>query len=260
MARRPVDLSQARILVSNDDGVHAPGLEVLVRIAEQLSSDVWVVAPETEQSGAGHSLTLRRPLRIRERAPREFAVDGTPTDCVLLAVNQIMKGRKPDLVLSGVNRGANLGEDVMYSGTVAAAAEATILGIPAIAMSQEYEGQGPVPWGTAEAVAPDLVRRLAARGWPADTVMNINFPPRAPDRVSGIRLTTQGRQKVGDNIQRGHDPRGVPYYWIGWKHTGDQTAAGTDLDAVAAGAVSVTPINLNLTDHATLRDLEAALA
>src|SRR5713226_3018172 len=148
MLKGPLDLAAARILVTNDDGINAPGLKVMERIARQLSRDVWVVAPEVEQSGAGHSLTLRRPLQVRGVSPRRFAVDGTPTDCVLLAVNRLIEGRRPDLVLSGVNRGSNLGEDVTYSGTIAAAMEATFLGIPSIALSQMRDGQT-IAWHVA---------------------------------------------------------------------------------------------------------------
>lgn len=255
----PLDPSRARILVSNDDGIEAPGIAVLTRIAQALSGDVWVVAPEHEQSGAGHSLTLRRPLRIRKLDDRRFGVDGTPTDCVLMAVNEVMKDHRPDLVLSGVNRGGNLGEDVTYSGTVAAAMEGTVLGVPSIALSQEFEDRSDVPWDTAETLAPDLIRRLCREGWPRNSLININFPAVHADRVTEIRATTQGRRKIGDQIMRGRDPRGVPYYWIGSMRTEDPTVAGTDLNAVALGAVSVTPIAMNMTDRPTLTRLAEVL-
>ncbi len=251
----PMNLSAARILLSNDDGVEAPGLKSLARIAASLSDDVWIVAPETEQSGAGHSLTLRRPLRIRRIEERRYAVDGTPTDCVLLAINEILKDRKPTLVLSGINRGGNLGEDVTYSGTVAAAMEGTVLGVPSIALSQEYPLGEAVPWETGEALGPDLIRRLCAIGWPRNSLININFPAVGADRVSGIRAAAQGRRKIGDQIVTGRDPRGAPYYWIGSMRTEDPTVAGTDLNAVHANAVAVTPIAMNMTDHPTLTKL-----
>ena len=251
----PLDLSAARILLSNDDGIEAPGIKVLARIAAALSDDVGTVAPETEQSGAGHSLTLRRPLRIRKLEERRYAVDGTPTDCVLLAINEILKDRKPTLVLSGINRGGNLGEDVTYSGTVAAAMEGTVLGVPSIALSQEYPVGGPVPWETGELLAPDLIRRLCQIGWPRNSLINVNFPAVAPDRVTGIRAATQGRRKIGDQIVTGRDPRGAPYYWIGSMRTEDPTVAGTDLNAVHSNAVAVTPIDMNMTDHPTLTKL-----
>jgi len=251
----PMDLTGARILVSNDDGIEAPGIKVMARIAASLTDDVWIVAPEIENSGAGHSLTLRRPLRIRRIEDRRYAVDGTPTDCVLLAINEIMKDRRPTLVLSGVNRGGNLGEDVTYSGTVAAAMEGTILGVPSIALSQEYPAGEAVPWETAETLAPDLIRRLCQVGWPRNSLINVNFPAVGPDRVTGVLAATQGRRKIGDHITTGRDPRGVPYYWIGSMRTEDPTIAGTDLNAVHRNAVAVTPIDMNLTDQPTLTKL-----
>jgi 5'-nucleotidase len=254
----PLDLSGARILCSNDDGIHAPGLEVLERIARQLSDDVWVVAPEHEQSGAGHSLTLRRPLRIREMGEKRYCVDGTPTDCVLLAINTIMRDQRPTIVLSGVNRGGNLGEDVTYSGTVAAAMEATVLGVPAIALSQVYD-RGNVPWDCAETHGPGLIRTLCDNGWPANTLVNINFPAVAADQVTEIRASTQGRRKLGDEIVESRDPRGVPYYWIGGMRTEDSTIAGTDLNAVTQGAIAVTPIGMNMTHRPTLTEFASLL-
>lgn len=255
----PLDIAKARILISNDDGYHAPGLQVLVRIARALSDDIWVVAPETEQSGAGHSLTLRRPLRVREHQPHWYSVDGTPTDCVLLAVNEIMKDKRPDIVLSGVNRGGNLGEDVTYSGTVAAAMEATILGVPAIALSQELDDGQAAEWDTAEASAPDLIRRLTATGFPFNTLLNINFPPVPVHGLKGTRITTQGRRKIGDDIEQVRDPKGNPYYWIGAVRSQEPAVDGSDLAAIMEGYISVTPIKMNMTDTDTLSSLEQAL-
>ncbi len=258
--RWPLDLSRARILLSNDDGFDAPGLALLRRIAGTLSDDVWVVAPETEQSAAGHSLTLRRPLRIRERGARAFSVDGTPTDCVLLAINRIMADRPPDIVFSGVNFGANLGEDVTYSGTVAAAFESVILGAPAIAFSQHLDANGETDWAAAEAGLAGLARRLAARGWPDNTLINVNFPP-AP-AGAGAAATRQGRRKVGDNIAMARDPRGRPYYWIGEARMAEaaRDAEDDDTAAVERGAISVTPIRLDFTDRDALPGLARALA
>lgn len=251
------DLSKARILVSNDDGINGPGLEVLERIAARLSDDVWVAVPETEQSGAGHSLTLHHPLRIREVSPRRFAIAGTPTDSVLLAVNHILRDRKPDLVLSGVNRGANLGEDVHYSGTVAAAMEGTLLGIPSIALSQVFTSPNPVKWDTAERYAADIIGRLTGQGWPRDVLMNVNFPDVEPEAVKGIEMTRQGKRKIGDGLVERHDPRGRPYIWIGPQHRGGPPSSGTDIDAIRRGAVSITPLNVDLTDRATLERFKA---
>ncbi len=171
-----------RILVTNDDGIHAPGLQVCEAIARALSDDVWVVAPETDQSGVAHSLSLNDPLRLREVGPRHFAVKGTPTDCVIMGVRHILKDGRPDLVLSGVNRGQNIAEDVTYSGTVAGAIEATLLGIPAFALSQAYgpETRNAVHWGCAEALAPDVIRRVMGEGVPDGVLVNVNFPNCAP--------------------------------------------------------------------------------
>ncbi len=250
----------ARILVTNDDGIQAPGLKVLEKIARQLSKDVWVVAPEVEQSGAGHSLTLRRPLRMRRLAAKRFAVDGTPTDSVLLALKVAMRKHRPTLVLSGVNRGANLGEDMTYSGTIAAAMEATLLGVPAIALSQEVVTGEAVAWGTPAAIAPGLVRRLVASGWPADVLINVNFPHRAANAVVGTAVTRQGRRKLGEQIEGRIDTRGEHYYWIGPVRGEDGDPAGTDLEAIRQGKVSVTPLHLDLTHGATRAKLAEDLA
>lgn len=246
------DLSNLRILISNDDGINAPGIKVLERIARSISKDVWVVAPEHEQSAAGHSLTIRRPLRVRQLSRRRFAVDGTPTDSVLLGVNHVLKGKRPDLVLSGINRGSNLGEDVTYSGTVAAAMEATILGIPAIALSQFINHPHPVKWATAEHWAPDIIRRVMAVGWGKNVLMNINFPDVVQSQVSGIEVTRQGKRKLGDNIVERADPRGEPYVWIGAQRAEERSTPGTDIEAVYRGAVSVTPLCFDLTDRDTM--------
>jgi 5'/3'-nucleotidase SurE len=246
-----------RILVTNDDGINARGLKVLERIAKTISKDVWVVAPETEQSGASHSLTLHEPLRIRRLSNRRFAVHGTPTDCVMLAIHQIIKGRAPDLVLSGINRGANIGDDVTYSGTIAAAMEGTILGVPAIALSQSLRGAHPVKWSTAEHYAPDIVRRLLKVGWPEQVLININFPDLVEAAVKGIKVTIQGRRDVSDlKIEDRIDTRGIPYYWLGFRYrAGAPPAAESDLAAIAAGYVSMTPLQLDLTDAKTRRQL-----
>jgi 5'-nucleotidase len=260
MLDRPIDLATARILISNDDGINAPGVKLLTKIAQSLCSDVWVVAPEAEQSGASHSLTLHRPLRVRRLGPRRYAVDGTPTDCVLLAVNSIMREKRPTLVLSGINAGANLGEDVTYSGTVAAAMEATLLGVPAIAFSQHYINGSPVPWATANAHAVKVIQRLTALPWPQNTLMNVNFPAVSPDAVSGIVATRQGRRKIGDGVSERVDPRGRPYYWIGPLRDEEPDKAGTDLCAVIDAKVSLTPIYLDLTNGPALAELKKVFA
>ena len=254
------DLSKARILVTNDDGIHAPGLKVLEKIARQLSNDVWVVAPETEQSGAGHSLTLTLPLRVRNVSRRKFAVRGTPTDCVMMAMNQLIPGNRPDLVLSGVNRGANMGEDVTYSGTIAAAMEGTLLGVPSVALSQTYLNAHPPKWATAEHHGPELIRRLVAIGWPSDVLMNINFPDVLHGAVKGVVVCRQGRRDISNlHIDARVDAREQPYYWLGFRPRMGTPKPNTDLAVVDAGNISVTPLQLDLTDNRTLKSLRAAL-
>jgi 5'-nucleotidase len=257
---RSLPLADARILLSNDDGIAAPGLKVLEKVARQLSKDIWICAPELEQSGAGHSLTLRRPLRIRQLGRRRYAVDGTPTDAVLLGINQVMRDNKPTLVLSGVNRGANLGEDVTYSGTIAAAMEATLLGVPAIALSLEVKQGKPVRWDAVEAHAPRVIRQLAKIGWPDSVLMNVNFPDRAPDQVGPVRIARQGRRKIGDELGERLDMRGEHYYWIGPMRSEEPTRKGTDLAAINEGFIAVTPLHLDLTHAGTAKHLERALS
>lgn len=248
-----------RILLCNDDGLHAPGLKVLIRIARRLSDDVWVVAPETEQSAASHALTLHVPLRMRKLSRRRYAVSGTPADCIFLAFNKIMKDDRPTLVLSGVNRGENMGEDVTYSGTIAAAMESTLLGVPAIALSQVYERGGRVPWRTAEHWGPTVIRNLLKAGWPEDVLINVNFPDLPAKAVKGIRVAAQGRHKIGDVLEERIDLRGKPYYWLRDSRE-DQTATrGSDLDAVTRGFIAVTPLHLDLTHRPTLRNLRRVL-
>jgi len=260
MFDRPIDLAAARILISNDDGIDAPGLRILEMVARSLCPDVWIVAPEREQSGAGHSLTLRRPLRIRQVAEQRYAVDGTPTDCILLAIKFIMKDARPTLTLSGINAGGNLGEDITYSGTVAAAMESTLLGVPAVALSQHYDRNSGPKWETGETYAVEVLRRLTAAPWPVNTLVNVNFPDVAPGAVTGIAVTRQGRRKIGDNLVERVDPRGVPYYWIGPMRDEAPSAPGTDLAAVNEGAVSVTPVFLDFTNVPALAALTELFA
>jgi 5'-nucleotidase len=244
-----------RILISNDDGIDAPGIKVLEKIARELTDDVWIVAPEMEQSGASHSLTTRRPLRLNEIEPGHYAVDGTPTDCVLLAVKKLLRDHLPDLVLSGVNGGSNVGEDLTYSGTVAAAMEATLLGIPAMALSQDFRDGDLVPWANAEKFGPEVVHRLLKLPWPQTTLFNINFPPILPDKVSGFAVTSQGKRAIADNLTEGVDPRGRPYYWIGPVREAGGAEPGSDVCALLDNKVSITPIYLDLTNVPVLASL-----
>lgn len=252
-----------RILLTNDDGIDSPGLHALREIANQLSDDVWVVAPETNQSGASHSLSLHEPLRMRKVDDRAFAVRGTPTDSVIMGVRHILKSKTPDLVLSGINRGANMAEDVTYSGTIAGAFEGTILGIRSIALSQAFgfEGGRSVRWETALAHAPGLLRKLLALEWAPSSVMNINFPDREPDNVAGTMVTVQGRRDPGLlAIDERHDTWGNPYYWLAFERRRSKAQEGTDLAAIYAGYISVTPLFLDLTHQPMRETLKQALA
>ncbi len=251
-----------RILITNDDGIHAPGLSACEAIARELSDEVWIVAPETDQSGVSHSLSLNDPLRLREVGDKHFAVKGTPTDCVIMGARHIMK-TMPDLVLSGVNRGRNCAEDVTYSGTVAAAMEGTVLGIPSIALSQAYafSTKRAPHWETAIKFAPDLIRRILAAGMPRDVLVNINFPDCVPEEVAGTAVTVQGkRDQELLRIDARHDGRGNPYFWIAFGRGGISGAAsGSDLAALNEKRISVTALRLDLTDEPFMTKLAEVL-
>jgi 5'-nucleotidase len=253
-----------RILCTNDDGIHAPGLKIVEQIARALSDDVWVVAPELDQSGVSHSLSLNDPLRLREVGPRHFAVRGTPTDCVIMGARHILGETMPDLVLSGVNKGRNVAEDVVYSGTIAGALEGTILGIPSFALSQEFsiETRHAPLWETALKFGPEILRKVIAAGVPKNTVINVNFPSCGPEDVVGVQVTRQGKRNLGFlKIDERRDGRGNPYFWIGFERLAqiDVPAAGTDLAALAARYVSVTPLRLDRTDDEFSQALTATL-
>jgi 5'-nucleotidase len=242
-----------RILLTNDDGIHAPGLTVLEAIAGELSDDVWVCAPAEEQSGAGHSLTLHMPVRLVEHGERRFAVTGTPTDAVNLALKKLFPdGRGPDLVISGVNGGENLGDDVTYSGTISAAVEAALAGIPAVAMSQAMRDAGhgfaAAQFWAGNVLAPLLDLQMAKR-----TVINVNFPALPADEVKGIRVVRQGfHDYARGSLVEAVDPRGRPYFWFGLEDIEHTLDHGTDLEAVSEGYVAVTPLQLDLTHHASI--------
>ncbi|MGI9488576.1 MAG: 5'/3'-nucleotidase SurE [Geminicoccaceae bacterium] len=261
-SRNSLDRS-TRILITNDDGINAPGLRVLERIARTLSDDVWVVAPETNQSGASHSLTLQRPLRVRSYGLDDnwYAVDGTPTDCVLLAVRSIIKDKPIDLVLSGVNWGGNLADDVTYSGTIAAAMEATLFNIKAFALSQVFRGHHDIRWETAERFAPDLIKTLFPLDWADDLLINLNFPDCKPDEVAGREVTFQGRREgQGEPLEERFDPRGHPYVWIGLQSFGESYAPGSDLQAIVDDKISITPIHMDLTHRDSVASIKNVLA
>jgi 5'-nucleotidase len=253
-----------RILVTNDDGIHSEGLDVCAEIGRALSDDVWVVAPEFDQSGVSHSLSLNDPLRLRQIDERRFAVKGTPTDCVIMGARHILKDRPPDLVLSGVNRGRNAGEDVIYSGTVAGAVEGTILGIPSFALSQAYMSRSAQPphWDTSAKFAPDIIRRALKAGIPHDVLINVNFPNCAPNDVKGIAVSGQGRNKTERlQIEGRQDGRGNSYYWIMYVRTRAQPPAdGTDISALADNRIAVTPLRLDMTDEPLMTKLAELFA
>lgn len=255
-----------RILVTNDDGIHADGLKILAGIARELSDDVWIVAPETNQSGVSHSLTLHDPLRVRPIGERELAITGTPTDCVLMAVLELLRDQRPQLVLSGINQGQNTADDVTYSGTIAGAMEGTLLGIPSIALSQCRRGEshgehGQMRWEVVKRHGASTIRRLIDAGWPDKVLINVNFPDCRPDEVEGIAVTGQGYSdpKASLRYERREDMRGDPYYWLHYQRAIFEPADGTDLAALRQQRISVTPLHLDLTHYETCQTLKAAL-
>ena len=251
-----------RILVTNDDGIHSPGLTVAENIARSLSDDVWVVAPENEQSGASHSLTLTAPLRLRQLGDKRYAVSGPPTDCVMMACLHILKDEMPDLVLSGVNWGSNLADDVTYSGTIAGAMEGCALNIPSIAMSQCYDehDRHAIDWSAGEVHGPSTIAALVKAGWPAGTLINVNFPACTADAVKGVKVVPQGKYDLqSTEIHERTDARQRNYYWIGLRRRKGVVSGETDVGAVYADHISVTPLHLNLTEQGVLAGLRAAL-
>lgn len=240
-----------RILVTNDDGIHSDGLIKLEEALREVG-DVYVVAPAAEMSGASHSLTLARPLRIRRIDDRHWTVDGTPTDCVTLALHRILTTERPDICVSGINHGGNLGDDATYSGTVAGALEATILGVPGLALS--LVARENFDFTESARFAVTAVRKVLKDGLPEGTLLNINLPP---GEIKGVRVTRQGLKNARPVISEQIDPRGKPYYWIGEEHFGWNTADGTDYQAVQQGFVSVTPLKSDMTDHRALTAIES---
>ena len=252
-----------RILITNDDGVHAHGLKVLEAIAQKLGGEVYVVAPESDQSGVAHSLSLNNPMRLREVGPRHFAVQGTPTDCVIMGVRRLLLDTPPDLILSGVNRGQNIAEDVTYSGTIAAAMEGALLGVPSIALSQAYGGPGrdKVEWDCAATLGPKVIEQILAAGVPEGMLVNVNFPACPAAMATGFAITRQGRRDSElIQLEERHDGRGIPYYWLKFKRGGLEAEIGSDIEALAARKVSITPLSLNLTDEATRARYAAVFA
>lgn len=243
----------SRILLSNDDGVTSEGLSALADALSHLG-EVYTVAPDRDQSASSHSLTLTRPLRIEKISERKFSVDGTPTDCINLAVNGILKDRKPDLVVSGINTAANMGDDITYSGTVSATMEATLLKIPSVAVSMNAKKDFVFQTGAHYA---RLVAELVLQtGLPEDTLLNVNVPNLPLGRVKGIRITRQGKRVYKTPIVEKTDPRGKKYYWIGGDKLDSVLIENSDIASVEDDYVSVTPIKLDMTDYAYMEELE----
>lgn len=251
------NLSGLRILVCNDDGAHASGLKVLERVAQGLSPDVWVVAPERNQSGVAHGITMTRPLRIREISPRRFAVDGTPSDCVALALEHVLKDqKKPDLILSGVNEGANVGDDVTYSGTLGVAMEGTFHGIRSIGLSLAWDKTQTPHWTMVEHFAPLIIRKLQAVAWAPRTLMSVNFPDVGTNDVAGIRVVPQGHHSPGTTVHPITDHWGDPCYWVGSVNRIPYEEPNTDLGVLAQHMISITPLSMNLTHAPSLEELK----
>ena len=239
-----------RILLTNDDGIDAPGLEILERIARELAREVWVVAPEHDQSGVSHAVSLHHPVRISQRGERRWAVTGTPGDCAVMAISHLMQATPPQLLLSGVNRGANLGIETVFSGTVGGAMTGMMLGVPAIALSQAWTDRAHVRWDTSATLGPQVVRRLLEIGWSAATCLSVNFPDLPSDRVGPLTLARQGAGTVqGMDVEARTDPRGLTYYWVGFRRGERDQGPESDIEALNAGRITVTPLRYDRTDE-----------
>lgn len=247
-----------RILIVNDDGVEARGIKILTAIARKFSNDVWIVAPDTEKSAASHALTITRPLRLNKIDEKHYSVDGTPTDCVLMAVSKIMQDKKPDLLWSGINNGGNLSDDISYSGTVAAAIEGTILGIPSVALSQcYYEQNQQTFWETAEHFGETVLQKILQNSWPRNVLINVNFPPCLPEKVLGMEVVKVAKQdftvfSYPELVEIRTDPRGQDYFWVGGGRIKKEPDEASDLKSIINRKIAITPLSLNMTDENTL--------
>ena len=248
----------SKVLLTNDDGFDAPGLRTLTEVAEELAEEVWIVAPNHDQSGTSHSLSLHSPLRVSQKEERRYSVSGTPGDCVAMAVRHLMVSGKPDLILSGINRGANLGIETVFSGTVGAAMTGLLLGIPSMALSQAFSDRNAVRWDTARALAPKVIRQFAKGAWSQGSILNINFPDVPVGEVGPIELTTQGIGLMEDvEVISGIDPRSLEYHWLTLRRAAREDAAGSETFAIGRGRVSVTPLQFERTNQAILTSLQA---
>jgi 5'-nucleotidase len=249
-----------RILLTNDDGIEAPGLVVLERIAGELAREVWVVAPEHDQSGVSHAVSLHHPIRITERGVRHYGVTGTPGDCAVMGLCHLMADRPPQLLLSGVNRGANLGLETVFSGTVGGAMTGMLLGIPSIALSQVWTDRANVRWETAAALGAGVVRQLLEIGWGTATCLNVNFPDLPAAKVGPLTLARQGPGLIqGMQVETRIDPRGLSYHWVTFRRGPREQGPESDVDAVHAGCIAVTPLRYDRTDEEAYAMLAQAL-
>jgi 5'-nucleotidase len=242
-----------RILITNDDGIHAPGLQTLYNIARELSDDVWVLAPETDQSGVSHAITISDPIRLRKIDNKRYAVRGTPTDCVVMAMRHVMLDCPPDLVLSGVNRGQNAAYDVTYSGTVAGAMEGMIMGVRSIALSMRIGSDAPPQWPTVQRYGAEVLREVLKKPYDEGVLININFPHCPPDQVMGVQVCNQGSRGLDTVlVEERHDGRQNPYFWIKFKRGLEDYEEGSDMHALTNNYITVTPLHLDLTHHKSL--------
>lgn len=249
-----------RIILTNDDGIDAPGMAVLEEIAVQIAREVWVVAPEHDQSGQSHAISLHHAIRVTERGTRRFGVTGTPGDCAAMGICHLMKDAPPQLMLSGVNRGVNLGIETVFSGTVGGAMTAMMLGIPAIALSQAFTDRRNVPWDTARTLAPRTIQRLIETGWAKGACLNVNFPPIPAGDVGPIALAKQGEGLIaGMQVETRVDPRGLEYHWLNFRRSDRQQSPGTDYSAMRAGRIVVTPLRYDRTDEDAFNELAEKL-
>ncbi len=249
-----------RVLLTNDDGIDAPGLAVLEAVAATLAREVWVVAPEHDQSGTSHSISLHSPLRFSQQGERRFGVGGTPGDCVVMGVRRLLVDAPPDLVLAGINRGGNLGVETVFSGTVGAAMAGMLLGIPSIALSQTFRDREAVRWDTASALAPGVIRKLVAVGWSDQACLNVNFPDIDADKAGPLTLSRQGAGLVKriDVVAR-TDPRGFDYHWLSFNRGARNDLPDSEASVIASGCVSVTPLQFERTAEQALAELQLAL-
>jgi 5'-nucleotidase len=249
-----------RVILTNDDGIDAPGMAVLEEIASKIAKEVWVVAPEHDQSGQSHAISLHHAIRVSPRGARRFGITGTPGDCAAMGICHLMKDAPPQLMLSGVNRGLNLGIESVFSGTVGGAMTAMMLGVPAIALSQAFTDRHNVPWDTARTLGARTILRLLEIGWSKGACLNVNFPPLPASEAGPIALAKQGEGVVaGMQVDTRVDPRGLTYHWLNFRRSDRQQSPGTDYTAMRAGRIVVTPLRYDRTDEDAFNDLARKL-